>query len=329
MDPVNAEEVDQGDAASPRAAKPDAGTRTGDALPADLRARFREIGQRLEALRKGSGLSAAEVARRLGISRSNLYRMESGEISKVETLYRLSEVLGVSVNSLLGIGTEFIANPVTFFERVRQIDSEAQKIINFFGPVSYLLSSDEFDEVLRDVLLEALPEGLDAAAARKEVRQIVDILAARKADYRRRLPDLVTLVSVKEFENFLRFGPLGHLDVPESVRRERRRFAAQEAERIARLMETLPINVQAGIYPDSLPSTPFQLTRQVGGRTMLQISPFRLGIHPNIRIGVAMIIDSEDAVRLYQRIADDLWSRAIKGRDAAETIRGLIRRFAD
>ncbi len=304
-------------------------TATGLRVSDDLRSRFKEIGQRLAAFRKGSGHSAADIAERLGISRSNLYRMESGEITKIETLYRLSEVLGVSVNSLLGIGIEFIANAVTFFERVRQIDSKAQKIVNFFGPVSYLLTSDAFDTVLRDVLSEALPTTVETPAAQGQVRQILEILAARKADYRRRLPDIVTLVSVNEIENFLRFGPLGHLDLPDSIRRERRRFAVEEVERIAKLMEALPIGVQAGIFPDALPSTPFQITRQVGGRTILQISPFRLGIQPNVRVGVAMITDAEEAVRLHESIADDLWSRAIKGRDGAEVIRGLIRRFAE
>lgn len=302
---------------------------TESASPDDLRARFREIGQRLAAFRKGTGLSATDVAERLGISRSNLYRMENGEIAKIETLYRLSEVLGVSVNSLLGIGIEFIANAVAFFERVRQIDSEAQKIVNFFGPVSYLLTSDGFDALLRDVLSEALPTTVESPAAHRQVRQILEILAVRKADYRRRSPDIVTLVSITEIENFLRFGLLGHLDLPESVRRERRRLAVEEAERIAKLMEALPIGVQAGIFPDALPSTPFQITRQIGGRTILQISPFRLGTQPNIRVGVAMITDAEEAVRLYEKIADDLWSRAIKGRDGADVIRGLIRRFAE
>jgi transcriptional regulator with XRE-family HTH domain len=301
----------------------------GVGLPDDLRARFKEIGQRLAAFRKGSGLSAADVAGRLGISRSNLYRMENGEIAKIETLYHLSEVLDVSVNSLLGTGIEFIANAVTFFERVRQIDSTAQRIVNFFGPISYILTSDAFDAVLRDVLSEALPMKVGTSAAQIQVRQILDILAVRKADYRRLAPDIVTLVSVTEIENFLRFGPLGSLDLPEDVLRERRRFAAQEAGRIADLMEALPIGVQAGIFPDALPSTPFQITRQVGGRTILQISPFRLGIQPNIRVGVAMITDAEEAVRLHEDIADELWSRAIKGRDGAEIIRAMIRRFAD
>lgn len=305
------------------------GIETGAGVPEDLQSRFKEIGLRLAAFRKGSGLSAADVAERLGISRSNLYRMENGEIAKIETLYRLSEVLGASVNSLLGIGIEFIANAVTFFERVRQIDSKAQKIVNFFGPVSYLLTSDAFDAVLEDVLSEALPPSVETPAARGQVRQILQILAARKADYRCRLPDVVTLVSVNEIENFLRFGPLGHLDLPENVRRERRRFAAEEVERIAKLMEALPLGVQAGIFPDALPSTPFQITRQVGGRTVLQISPFRLGIQPNIRVGVAMITDAEEAVRLHEDIADDLWSRAIKGRDGAEVIRRLIQRFGE
>ena len=42
-----------------------------------------------------------------------------------------------------------------------------------------------------------------------------------------------------------------------------------------------------------------------------------------------MITDAQEAVRLYENVADDLWSRAIKGRDGAEIIRRLIHRFAE
>ena len=59
--------------------------------------RFDDIGNRLKAFRLGSGLSADEIANRLGISRTALYRFEKGELAKIETLEKLAELLGVSV----------------------------------------------------------------------------------------------------------------------------------------------------------------------------------------------------------------------------------------
>ena len=47
--------------------------------------RYDEIGNRLKAFRIASGLSADEIARRIGISRTALYRFERGELAKIET----------------------------------------------------------------------------------------------------------------------------------------------------------------------------------------------------------------------------------------------------
>ena len=48
--------------------------------------RFAEIGERLRAYRTGRGLAADQVAERLGVSRAAIYRIEAGEIVKIETL---------------------------------------------------------------------------------------------------------------------------------------------------------------------------------------------------------------------------------------------------
>ncbi|HWG04658.1 MAG TPA: helix-turn-helix transcriptional regulator, partial [Beijerinckiaceae bacterium] len=69
--------------------------------------RYDEIGQRLRAFRLASGLSADEIARRIGISRTALYRFERGELAKIDTLERLAELLDVSIPTLLGVGIEF------------------------------------------------------------------------------------------------------------------------------------------------------------------------------------------------------------------------------
>ena len=84
--------------------------------------RYDDIGNRLKAFRLGSGLSADEIAKRAGISRTALYRFEKGEVVKIETLDRLADLLQVSVTTLLGVGTEYIASAVSYFERMRQIE---------------------------------------------------------------------------------------------------------------------------------------------------------------------------------------------------------------
>src|SRR3974390_1676723 len=110
--------------------------------------RFDDIGNRLKAFRLGSGLSADDIARRLGISRTALYRFEKGELAKIETLERLAELLNVSMPTLLGVGIEYIASAVSYFERMRQIEETAEHIVVLSGPISFLLASEKFAATL-------------------------------------------------------------------------------------------------------------------------------------------------------------------------------------
>ena len=118
--------------------------------------RFDDIGDRLKAFRLGSGLSAEEVAVRLGISRTALYRCEKGDLVKIETLERLSQLLDVSMPTLMGVGVEYIGSAVSFFERLRQIEELSEHITVLAGSVSYLLASEKFDKILPDVLLSLI-----------------------------------------------------------------------------------------------------------------------------------------------------------------------------
>ena len=123
--------------------------------------RYDEIGQRLRAFRLGSGMSAEEVANRIGISRTAVYRFEKGEVVKIETLIGLAELLNVSLPTLLGVEIEYISSAVTYFERLRQLETEANQIIVLAGPISYLLASDDFHESLERLLKESVPETAD------------------------------------------------------------------------------------------------------------------------------------------------------------------------
>src|ERR1700728_5496401 len=118
--------------------------------------RFDDIGNRLKAFRLGSGLSAEEIAQKLGISRTALYRFEKGEVAKIETLEKLADLLQVPGPTLLGVGVEYIASAVSYFERMRQIEETAEHVIVLAGPISYVLASDGFDGALGDILREAV-----------------------------------------------------------------------------------------------------------------------------------------------------------------------------
>jgi transcriptional regulator with XRE-family HTH domain len=286
--------------------------------------RFDDIGNRLKAFRLGSGLSADEIAARLDISRTALYRFEKGELAKIETLEKLAELLGVSVPTLLGVGVEYIGSAVAYFERMRQIEETCEHIIVLAGPISYLLASEGFDQALAEILRESIP---DAAEGRKralgQVDEVMAVLRQRKETYRHRQPGIVNLISAVEMQHFLRNGLVGRLDLPEKVRRERRALARAEAEHFVALMEDEPIGVQIGIVPDTLPHASFQIFRQPD-RQVLALSPFRLGEEPNIRVGVAMITSAPEALALHEKMAKDLWRRALKGAAAVGLMREMI-----
>ena len=286
--------------------------------------RFDDIGNRLKAFRLASGLSAEEIARRIGISRTALYRFEKGEVAKIETLEKLAELLGVSVPTLLGVGVEYVASAVAFFERVRQIEETAEHIIVLAGPVSFLLASDGFDDTLADVLIERVPEGApDRDRALERVSELMAILGRRKATYRRRNPGVLNLISGAEIDRFLRNGMVGRLDLADDILGERRLRARAEAAHLARLMADEPIGVQIGIVPGTLPHTSFQIFRQPD-RQVLTLSPFRLGEQPNVHAGIAMITSAPEALALHEAAVEDMWRRALKGPAAAEFMHELL-----
>jgi transcriptional regulator with XRE-family HTH domain len=291
-----------------------------------LTIRYDDIGDRLKAFRLGSGLSAEEVANRIGISRTALYRVEKGEVVKIETLERLAELLQVSLPTLLGVGVEYIPSAVTYFERMRQIEETAERIIVLAGPISYLLASDAFEATLEQVLRESLPERApDHERSLADISEIMAILRRRKETYRRRQPAIVNLIGAPEIVRFLRNGWSGRADLPDDVRAERRTLARAEVQHFAEAIEAQPIGVQIGIVPEALPHTGFQIFRQPD-RQILTLSPFRLGEEPNVRVGVAMITSAPEALALHNKAADGMWQRALKGAAASKFLREILAR---
>ncbi len=288
--------------------------------------RYDDIGHRLKAFRLGSGLSAEEVARQAGISRTALYRSERGELVKLETLEKLAELLGVSITTLLGVGVEYIASAVAYFERMRQIEETAEHITVIAGPISFLLASAEFERTLETTLRESVPADLpERERAFADIDHITAVLRQRKETYRARQPSIVNLMSGLEIDRFLRNGMVGRYDLPEEIRRERRARAREEMRHFASVIEEEAIGIQIGIVPETLPHMGFQIFRQPQ-RQVLTISPFRLGEHPNVRVGVAMITQAPEALALHRKTFNEMWKRAMKGGAALRFLRDLLER---
>jgi transcriptional regulator with XRE-family HTH domain len=295
----------------------------GDASSVD----YAELGDRLRAYRIGVSMTALDAAKRLGISRAALYRLEQGQIVKIETLERLARLLNVSLASLLGVEVEYYSSARGFLERMRQIELEAERIVAHFEPISQLLASHDYHEHLREMLLESIPKSVrDLSCRHEEVAGIIDILGERKEAFAARRPHIVSLLGLRELEQFLRTGLVGAFGIDdEAILRQRLAAARGEVERIAEMMECEPMNVQIGLIEDAMPATSFQLFYGAR-RTVLAVSPFRLGAMPSIRNGVATITAAPEPVRLYEEMAQRLWENALKGKTGAARLRTLLAR---
>ncbi len=286
--------------------------------------RFSEIGQQLRAYRMESGLKAEEISARLGVSRAALYRYEKGEVIKLDTVNRLAELLKISPLTLLGIGVEYYAKPVGYAERIRQIEETSDQILQVFGPVCYLITSDHYDSLLAQVLDEqAEAMGPERGMARAAAEQLLGIMISRKRMYANRKPSIIAILTVSSIQKFLAEGVGGGTAVSERLRAASREAALREMELIANLMESEPIGLQLGLMATGEPNGPFTLLR-ARDRATLAVNPFQPDASPMIQSGVAMITGAEDAVAAHQRVSETAWREAIKGAAAAERVRAMI-----
>ncbi len=288
---------------------------------------YAALGDRLRAYRMGAGLQADEVAQQLGVSRAVVYRMEKGEIVKIDTLERLAHLLGTSLASLLGVEAEYYASALALFERMRQLEQTSDRILAHFEPISLLLMSEHYLEHLGLMLAEALPQGADAPLHARQAQQIMDILRERRLNFERRKPHIVSLIGLRELERFVQTGLIGRMDVAPGVRRARVQAARQEVQRIAELMDSEPWYAQVGLVDDAMPSATYQVLIGAQHRVLMH-SPFRLGELPNVRNGIAMVTASQEAVALHERMTTNLWATASKGPAGAQRLRTLLERTA-
>ena len=281
--------------------------------------RFTEIGQQLRAYRLESGLRAEEIAACLGVSRGALYRYEKGEVIKLDTIKRLAELLKISPLSLLGIGVEYYNRPIGYFERVRQIEETADQILQMFGAISYLTTSDAYDAALAEAFDEAADQaGGERLAMRSMAEQVLGILTARKRMYASRRPGIICMVSISSVQRLLETGIADGIAVSERVRRICRDVAVTEIENMATLMEAEPMGLQFGLLTNAEPSSAFKILR-ARDRVSLAINPFRPDTHPS-----AQTTGADEAIAAHQRVAEASWREAIKGPAGAARLRQLV-----
>lgn len=287
---------------------------------------FKEIGRRLRAHRLGRNLSADEIADRIGVSRAAVYRLEKGELVKIQTLGAVSELLDVSLPSLLGVAVEYYSNAIAFFERMRQLEENVVHVLGNFSPISFLLLSDEYMDHIKTMLLESIPDSHENRA--KEtlyIGKVLEILKERRAAAAKRKIPILSLVGAQDIERFLRFGLIGRFDLPDSVHRERRAAARREVERFVDIIIRQPIGIQVGVVDGMPPTQTFQIFERTD-ESAVTLSPYRLGDQPNISAGIALVTSAPEALRLFQDMLARQWESAHKGSSGAEILKRILAR---
>lgn len=300
-------------------------TSTRKKRPHGARFDFQSIGERLRAYRIAAELRSEDVADRLNISRAAIYKLERGEIVKIDTLERLAALFGVSLANLLGVEVEYHDSAVSYFERMRQLESRSLRIAAHFDPFSFLLTSEEYDGWLRHMLAESIPASLTDAAWEQTLMRVMSILAERKAAFKHARPNVTSLIGLRQIEQFLHHGLVGRLGLPPGVQLERKLAARREVTRIAEMLARDTDGIRIGIVSDNMPNETFQIFED-DEKVHVAVSPFRLGELPNIRTGIATITTAPDAVTMYRKMIDRLWADAAKGQEGAALLAALLER---
>ncbi|WP_294844590.1 helix-turn-helix transcriptional regulator [uncultured Gilliamella sp.] len=280
------------------------------------------IGQRLRAYRIAASLRAEDVAESLRISRAAVYRLEKGEIVKIETLERLANLLQTSLASLLGIDTEYYSSGEGFFERMRQLEEQSTHIYSHFDPFSFLLTSPNYLSHLAMMLGES-SQTLDL----QKYATTLSILKDRKTQFYQSVPKVINLISLRNVERFLHIGLVGNLNLSPGRKSERMLLAREEVYHLIALLEQQSYAPTIAITQHAIPSITFQIFYQNDNPISLAISPFRLGELPNVTTGIASITSSYDAIKRYRLLFDKLWQDSAKDQQAIDLLKATLEKF--
>ncbi|WP_414502526.1 helix-turn-helix domain-containing protein [Zymobacter sp. IVIA_5232.4 C2] len=282
---------------------------------------YSAIGERLRAYRIGRQLSANQIAKQLGISRAAVYRLEHGIVVKLDTLDRLAHLLKVPINSLLGSETEYFDNSLGYFERMHQLEAKSTKVVSYFDPFSYLLTSDQYFDYFLRMLQEARPQHFPVEAQVIQ-KKTLDILYRRKETFTKINFEINSIVSIRQIERFLHIGLVGRLDLPASTRMERALQARREVEHLICQIEQNP-HLNIYLVDELLPNLTFQIFYQPTA-SYVAVSPYRLGELPNIHCGIASVTSSTEAVDMHKHMANELIARSVSGEEARQQILRLL-----
>lgn len=289
--------------------------------------RLTDIGHQLKAFRMESGLKADEIAQRLGISRAALYRYEKGEVIKLDTVQRLAELLKVSPLSLLGIGVEYYQRQAAFFERLRQLEENADTILQVGGAPPFLRTDDDYHRTLVAVLRRTVEQAPDEPALPAIADATIQALEGRRRGFASRQPSMIVLLTVEEVDRLLTTGLGAGIALEGELAERARRVTIREIEAMVGLLKAPPMDFQIGIVRDADVNANFSIMRQ-RDRSMLAINPFPADGALLRRTGVAVVTGAAEAVTSHQRVAEALWRNAIKGEAAAALLGEVLDRHA-
>ncbi len=281
---------------------------------------FKAIGERLRAYRLNNSLSPAEVAASLGISRSAVYRLESGEIVKIETLEKLAKLFNTSISTLLGLGMEYYSNANGFFERMRQLENVSTHVYCHFDPFSYLLTSDNYDDYLKTMLSESAQD----ESVIQDFEQTLATLKERKKSTSH--PKIINLISSHHLERFLYLGLVGTLDLSPSVKMKRILQARDEVKSLLSKID-MDNNIEVMISKEMIPNTTFQFFYNDTQPIALAISPFKLGEFPSLSNGIASVTTSKSIILQYQKMFTNLCNGSMANDDAKQYIESLLDKY--
>jgi hypothetical protein len=209
---------------------------------------------------------------------------------------------------------------------MRQLEEDVTHIAGNFSPISFLLVSDSYMSYLRSMLLEAVPDrDPHRTGPVQSIETILGILHERRLAAARKRTPVASLVGTQDLERFLRTGLIGRYDLPPSVQAERREAARREVKRVVDILLKQPIGVQVGVIEDMPPTQTFQILEKRDGAAVA-LSPYRLGDHPNVSSGIAMVTSAPEAVQLFRDNMAGQWDRAHKGESAAQVLQALLAR---
>jgi hypothetical protein len=156
------------------------------------------------------------------------------------------------------VEVEYHDSAVSYFERMRQLESRSVRIVAHFDPISFLLTSDEYENWLRSMLEESIPTSLVDASWEQTIRRVLAILEERKKVFARMRPDVTSLIGLRQIEQFLHHGLVGRLGLPPGVQLERKLAARREVAHIVDFLKSNPLGIRIGIVSDNI-STNFRV----------------------------------------------------------------------